>query len=331
LVVSVTMACRNPSRCDTAANTIRSDAIVVRNGFEDRGLSNPGSAVVTMIVDTSSLRSVKTFCDEFRARNDDGDGNPSTPLDMLFLNAGIGFIGPSASGSSLLQLSEDGIELMFATNVVGHHLMYKLLEPSIQLQLRRTTPARIVLTSSQMSYKTIYPYKVATDLQTLNGVDPANDMSLYSQSKLAQVLWANELTARLDAAARDSNSNDNNSDAFDPNSIVYVNAGHPGAVATNIWSKLDWDAFPLGRFLESITKSVHVFLMWTPEEAVLTLLYLGTALEELQTKNIRGQYFHPQAKWVKDHKDANDDDPETKLLQENLWKFLDELVANFVP
>jgi len=324
LGVSVTMACRSPSRCEAAAKRIREDEIVVRRGNEDRGVANPGSAVVTMIVDTSSLRSVKTFCHEFQARNDDGEGNP-LPLDMLFLNAGIGFAGNDDDGS--LPLSEDGIEMTFATNIVGHHLMYRLLEPSIRRsdELRRT-PARIVQTSSCLNYANTLSYHVATDLETLN----SDQGSLYAQSKLAQILWAKELTTRLDADANNTSSS-SSSDDFNPNSIVYVNAAHPGVVATNIWHEkefvtLGWTA-KVAKFFARCSTS----FMWMPEEAALTLIYLGTAVEKLQKDNVRGRYFHPQTKEMKEHKlFPKDNEQQTKILQENVWKFLDELVADFV-
>jgi len=261
---------------------------------------------------------------------------------MLFLNAGIAAPSPVADGedgSYSLHLSEDGIENVFATNVVGHHLMYKLLEPIIirrssdgdndNLRLRtRTVPPRIVLTSSTASYGTRYPYKVATDLETLNGV-PAMDHSLYPQSKLAQILWAKELTAKLDLDDAAENNNKEQDTVVDPNSIVYVNAAHPGMVATNIWGKVAWDILPNGKMAEFVINSIKS-LMWTSEEGALTLIYLGTAVKQLQQDNIRGQYFHPQSKLIKNHKFAMDNDKETKVLQEKLWKFLDELVADFV-
>jgi NAD(P)-dependent dehydrogenase (short-subunit alcohol dehydrogenase family) len=327
LGVSVTMACRNPTKCQAAAQKIEQDELVVERGKKDRGYTTSSIMIATMTVDTSSLKSVRNFCNEFLERTDDGDGAPM-PLDMLFLNAGIGAPSPTADGEGgySLHLSEDGIENLFATNVVGHHLMYKLLEPSIRRSDDlRAVPPRIVLTSSCRSYDTRYPYKVATDLETLNGV-PAVDPSLYEQSKLAQILWAKELTAKLDDA---ENNNDTKEDNMDPNSIVYVNAAHPGVVATNIWDKVQWEIYPYGKIAEFVINSIKS-LMWTSEEGALTLIYLGTAVKQLQQDNIRGQYFHPQSKLIENHKFAMDNDKQTKVLQEKLWKFLDELVADFV-
>ncbi len=320
LGASVTMACRNPTRCEAAAKKIRQDEVVLRRAEKDRGIVDPESAsdIVTLTVDTSSLKSVQKFCHEFLARTDDGEGSPK-PLDMLFLNAGIPFSGT-------VEFTEDGIEKVFATNNVGHHLMYRLLEPSIfRSDELRTTPARIVHTSSAASFATSHPYKVATDLETMKN-EEQKGWGSYAPSKLAQILWARELTAQLDAK---TNSSENSH--ADPNSIVYVNAAHPGAVATNIFHTAAQGKFPFWIFvvLEQIWKVVSK-IMWTCEEGALTLVYLGTAVEDLQSKNIRGKYFHPQSIMIKDHPNASDNDPGTKVLQEKLWAFMDELVADFL-
>ena len=106
--VHVTMACRNQKRCDTAAEEIR--AVSKDNGYDNE--------ISTTIVDTSKLKSVYSFSKEFVSKHENDD----RALDMLYLNAGIG-----AKPHSQSPLSEDGIEFVFATNYVGHHLMHRLL------------------------------------------------------------------------------------------------------------------------------------------------------------------------------------------------------------
>ena len=157
---------------------------------------------------------------------------------------------------------------------------------------------------------------VPTDLATLNA-NPDPEMVIrkesYNQSKLAQILWAKELTAQLDSSV----------DKSDPNSIVYVNSAHPGVVDTNLWQKSESAA------VRTIFGALGP-IMWTPEAGALTLLYLGTAVERLRGEDVRGKYFHPQSKLMDHHKFAPDNDPATKVLQEKLWTFLDELVAEYV-
>ena len=193
LGASVVMACRNEARCLKAAQDIRQHEDV--NG-----------QVVPMKVELSSLQSVKSFAEAYRLI--------VGPLDMLFLNAGIGSQTPM--GADQFLLSEDGIELVFATNVVGHHLLYKLLEP----KLAESKMARVVLTSSSASFDT-FNYSVATDLETLNGeeVTVQTINKVYGQSKLAQIMWTKKLTRSLG-----------------PDANIFVNSAHPGAVATPIFS-----------------------------------------------------------------------------------------------
>jgi hypothetical protein len=68
--------------------------------------------------------------------------------------------------------------------------------------VRAARVGRVVLTSSASHFDT-YSYGVATDLATLNsppgGRAVAAMLNPYGQSKLAQVLWAQEATRRLAA------------------------------------------------------------------------------------------------------------------------------------
>ncbi|OEU23476.1 NAD(P)-binding protein [Fragilariopsis cylindrus CCMP1102] len=374
LGVSVTMVCRNKETCKNAALQIRNDDIVLRRSKErNNNLVGPGMAIKTMIVDLSSLKSVRKFCKQFLLETDDGDDIPM-PLDMLFLNEeifshptqsqsqsndSVNNDGTTGSTSTSLLLSEDGIENLFATNVVGYHLMYKLLEPSLKRNdSLRKTPPRIVVTSSLMSY---YPFqkqqhypgntnKIATDIQTLNSAvistttvdDDAIDAvavdydskSLYAHTKLAQIYWTNELNDRLIMKEQEQEQvqeqDDENSNKA--NSIMYVNAVLMGAVNTNIWNTIDYDNTPfLNDVFKYIVDNFVRPIMWTPEEGALTLLYLGTNVQDLQTKNIRGKYYHSQSIEMNNPIFApNDGSKETKLVQEKLWLFLDDLVADFL-
>ena len=84
-------------------------------------------------------------------------------------------------------------------------------------------------------------------------------------------------------------------------------------------------------FWNAFTSFRQILFMWSPEEASLTSLYLGTAVKERQEKDIRGQYFHPQSQRMGNHVLFLEDNMgRTKELQRNLWIFLDDLVADFV-
>jgi NAD(P)-dependent dehydrogenase (short-subunit alcohol dehydrogenase family) len=222
---------------------------------------------------------------------------------MLFLNAGIPTGGPTTGEG--LPLSEDGIEMVFATNHVGHHLLYKLLEPTLKL----SPMARVVLTSSAANYRAP-EYGVATDLHTLNNPGTSFDLfssfkipKEYGQSKLAQVLFAQELTRQLPT---DSN--------------IYVNSFHPGAVDTKIWGKNPSIPGPILWLIEKLQEG----FMWSGEDGCLTMLYLGTATDALKEGNVRGQYFHPQAMRVTPNKKFTQD----PAVGQAVWKFTETLIQS---
>ena len=275
---AVTLGCRNPQRCFQACDAIRTDA------------NYSGAPISPLIIDVSSLKSVQSAAKLFLRDNE--------KLDMLYLNAGI--ISAGTNGDGTLPLSKDGVEMVFATNVLGHHLLYKLLLPA----LKQSNMARVVLTSSLASFDT-HSYGVATDLATLNGAKSSISRSfrIYGHSKLAQILWTKAATDRLED---DSN--------------IFINAMNPGAVRTKLMNKNPY--FP--QWLTDMKNWVEERLIWSAEEGALTLLYLGAAVDEIKAKNIRGEYFHPQAVRVVNPK-ADDE-----ALRDKLWAFCEELVKDYI-
>jgi len=279
---SVTIACRNERKCEVAANKIRSD---------DR-FDSKITTIHTMLVDMSSLKSVRNLAANYSKFHNQ--------LDMLYLNAGVASVKSA-------QLSEDGIQKLFATNYLGHHLLYRLLEPIVM----NSTLPRIIVTSSAASFET-YDYKVATDLQTLNKQDH-HDFKMYGQSKLAQILWVKELHRQTRTST--------NSKTSSPS--LYVNAVHPGAVDTGIWDNVVANN-KFSTTMQSIINFFRKNVMWNSAEGALTMLYLGVATDQLVHKNISGKYFHPQAQEVVNPLSLDE------VLQKKLWQFSDELIKDFV-
>lgn len=282
--VSVTLGCRNTKKCATAADTIK-------DASKNSGYDNE---IIPMIVDMSSLKSVQHFSKQYLNMLNGKDAS----LDILYLNAGTATSNAPANQKEST-LSEDGIEFIFATNYVGHHLMYKILEPV----LKKSKMARVIQTSSAASFDTFDD--IATSLEVLNNRHDQDkiEMNHYGQSKLAQILWSKHLTKILGS---DSN--------------IYVNAFHPGAVNTGIWEKNK----NIPSWSVSIIDYARREIMWTAEEGALTQLYLGVAVDQLSSKDIRGRYFHPQVQEV-----INEHALDEKL-QEELWKFSDDLISNFL-
>jgi len=156
----VIMACRDKKRGEEAAFSIRT--------------VHPGAQVRVMELDLADLASVRAFAAAVIA--------DYSRLDLLIDNAGV-MIPP-------FSMTKDGFELQFGTNHLGHFALTSRLLPVI-----RSTPAsRIVVVSS-----------VAHFTGWIDFADPNwksrgyHAWAAYSQSKLANLLFAAELQRRLDA------------------------------------------------------------------------------------------------------------------------------------
>jgi NAD(P)-dependent dehydrogenase (short-subunit alcohol dehydrogenase family) len=242
---TVVMLCRNEAKCNTAADEMRAS-------FKSAGVANAGE-LVPMVMDTSSLQSVDQLTTEFKKR--------FNRLDHLILNAGIG----NGNGK---RFSVDNIELVFATNHVGHFKLYKDLSGIMEATAAEQGIATVTVISSAAHYFPIPEVGINLNLEALNAIDTP---LLYGQSKLANVLFAQEIAKRM----QDKN--------------VVANSCHPGAVATNIWQNL-FDAINkkasphVAPYMIAAINWVLSEVMWTSESGALTQLYLSASKDVLQGK-----------------------------------------------
>ncbi|CAL8336259.1 unnamed protein product [Boreogadus saida] len=132
--------------------------------------------VVFMQLDLGSLKSVRTFAENFLKTED--------RLDLLINNAGI-----------LLQgKTEDGLGMMFGVNHIGHFLLTNLLLE----RLKTCGPSRVVTVSSvghnfgKIDFKCLNTHKALG-----TGTWFWQTMQIYSDSKLCNVLFTHELAKRL--------------------------------------------------------------------------------------------------------------------------------------
>ena len=152
----------------------------------------PEAAVRVRKLDLGSLDSVRAFAEEFRSDN--------VGLDLLINNAGL--MAPPRGETA------DGFELQIGTNHLGHFALTGLLLDHMQAR----EDARVVTVSSgahRMGH---------IDFDDLHGERSYNRWLRYGQSKLANLLFAQELDRRLRAAG----------------SAVKSMAAHPGYAATNL-------------------------------------------------------------------------------------------------
>ena len=205
---TVVLACRDLAKAGRAAGQIRAGGPAAggvpavaalaaagrgpgRARQPDGGTLAPDVRVVHL--DLASLASVRAAAGQIRAA--------FPRLDLLINNAGVMDVPH--------QRTEDGFELTFATNHLGHFALTGLL-------LDRLTAApgsRVVTVSSRGHASGVMNFD---DLQGERDYRPVR---AYWQSKLANLLFSYELQRRLAAAGAGLNAL----------------AAHPGVVLTELW------------------------------------------------------------------------------------------------
>lgn len=136
----------------------------------------PGSAEI-MKLDLASLASVRQFAADFLAKHE--------RLDALVNNAGL----VTSEGRT-----EDGFEIQFGTNHLGHFLLTELLLDI----LKASSPSRIICLSSVV-HAGRGSQGVNIDFDDLHyDRKPYSATAAYAQSKLANLLHAKELARRLE-------------------------------------------------------------------------------------------------------------------------------------
>ena len=157
----VVLACRDEGKAKAVAAQIAGEV--------------PGAEADTVVLDLSSLESVREAAGEIRSRY--------PRLDLLVNNAGV-MMPP-------LSRTKDGFELQFGTNHLGHFALTGLVLPSLL-----AAPGSRVVTVSSNGHKVGRIH--FDDLQWEHGY---RRMGAYAQSKLANLLFTYELQRRLAAAA----------------------------------------------------------------------------------------------------------------------------------
>jgi NAD(P)-dependent dehydrogenase (short-subunit alcohol dehydrogenase family) len=165
--------------------------VIVHGRNEERGhevveainAAGPGHAVFYR-ADLGSLAEVEALADRVKAEHDQ--------LNLLINNAGIG-----GASNDPRRESVDGYELVFAVNYLSHFLLTRELLPLLEA----SAPARIVNVASIGQRPINFD-----DIMMQNDY---NQMSAYSQSKLAEIMFTMTLAEHVD-----------------PNKII-VNSLHP--------------------------------------------------------------------------------------------------------
>ncbi|KAL7845619.1 hypothetical protein AOLI_G00238110 [Acnodon oligacanthus] len=216
--------------------------VVIAGNEEDEGLAaikkiqqeTAQGKVEFMYLDLASLKSVRQFVQRFTSKG--------LPLNVLINNAGVMLVPE--------RKTEDGFELHFGLNYLGHFLLTNLLLDTLRKSGKSGQCSRIVNISSATHYGG------RLDLNNLQGRSCYCAHGAYSQSKLALVLFTYHLHDRLCARG-------------DP---VTANAVDPGMVDTDLYENLCSPA-------QLAKRPVAKLLFRTPAEGASTAIYAATAAE----------------------------------------------------
>ncbi|KAG9441321.1 hypothetical protein H6P81_017175 [Aristolochia fimbriata] len=206
----------------------------------------PFAKVDLMELDLSSMASVREFASEFKSKG--------LPLNILINNAGV--------MATPFMLSEDGIELQFATNHLGHFLLTDLLLETMKDTARNSNIEGRIVNLSSEGHRFAYHEGIRFD--KINDESCYNSIRAYGQSKLANILHANELNKR-----------------FKEEGVpITANSLHPGAIVTNL--------LRYHSFINSLATTLGRLVLKDLPQGAATTCYVAL---HPQVKGVGGKYF----------------------------------------
>jgi len=249
----------------------------VKNHLTSRGVD--ASKVYYLLLELDDLSSsVKQFATKYAALNL-GD------ITVLVNNAGVMAIPD-------LQQTVDGYERTFQSNHLGHFVLTSELFPYFSRDGTR------IINVSSSAANLAAP---GLDMGNLNGEKSYGAWSSYGTSKLANILFTQELQRRASAEGQD---------------WLTTAALHPGVVNTDLWRYLvgeeKMDQF---KSLQSLAKSATSLFTKTPEEGASTQIFLAAS------DNIAKGAFYEDMKEKKNLPAFSEDADKAKAL----WEVSEEL------
>lgn len=209
----------------------------------------PDARISFLQCDLASFSSIRDCAQEFVRRE--------KRLDILILNAGVMALPPG--------VTEEGYELQFGTNHMGHALLTKLLMPTMLQTTSITKSARIVVLSSIAHwgcFRGIAYHTLKTDM------GKTWTLFRYCQSKLANVLFARALANR-----------------YGEQGVTAVSV-HPGLVETPIYDTYFEEFGFVGKIAHQVKR-----LLWVSVEdgAKGTLWAVSSGFGEVEDKKRQGK------------------------------------------
>lgn len=220
---SVALVCRNPQKAEATRAEIES--------------ATGNTKLRVFLADLESQQQIRRVAAELL------EAHPA--IDVLLNNAGVTNLSYSTT--------VDGIETVFAVN----HLAYFLLTQLLLERIVATPNSRIVNVASEA-------HKFGDiDFDDLGHAQNFRWMKVYGQSKLANILFTQELARRLEGSS------------------TTVNALHPGAVSTGLGSNN-------GGLLHTLVMGLARPFLKTPERGAETSIYLASSPD---VEGVSGEYY----------------------------------------
>lgn len=238
-----------------------------------------GKEAIFLLLDLSSLESVRAAAEEFLGKESE--------LHVLFNNAAV--MWPSVD-----QLTVDGYDLTWGTNVLGPFYFTKLLLPALLSASSPGEKSRVVNTSSAKGIVGSSYFGSGLDFATFKD-SPARRKRgtgvLYDQSKWGNVVFAQEFSRRY-------------------GDKIVTTAVHPGIINSDL-------ARTFVDLESSFTQLLMRLITYPTPHGALTQLWAGTSPE---AASLNGKYLIPWARVGT----PRSNDPE---LGKELWTWLEEQVA----
>jgi NAD(P)-dependent dehydrogenase (short-subunit alcohol dehydrogenase family) len=233
----VLMACRSSAKGAQALARLRAEI--------------PAAKIELVALDLASLASVRACAEAELALG--------FPLDLLINNAGV--MTPPTR-----EVTKDGFELQFGTNVLGHFALTALLMPALMRAALSSSERPRIVTLASIAHK-----RGKLNFDDLQSAKNYKAMGAYQQSKLADLMFAFELDRRLRAAG----------------SRTMGVAAHPGVANTNLFQAHEYH--PIEKTIRGWIGVAIGTLLNTEADGALPTLYAATASDVAD-----GGYYGPQ-------------------------------------
>jgi len=235
-------------------------------------------SVFFLKLDLSDLFAIKAAAEEFVDKESE--------LHVLYNNAGVMY-------TPVDKVTEQGYDMQFGTNVLGHFYLTKLLLPVLTATAKNSPAGTVrVVNVSSLSHYSRAPEgirwsSVSPGNNSLEAREKLGTIKLYGQSKLGNILFSIELARR-----------------YGGEGIVSISL-HPGVIKTD-----------LTRYLGTLVQRLGRMIAYPVSYGAISSLYAGTAPA---ASELNGKYLTTWARVTLPDSQALDSE-----LGKKMWEWCEE-------